>query len=141
MPTRPTRTRRPRPATGARPGSSSRSTAPRTPATFRAWMRSLGVRYVMLPDAPLDYSSEREAQLLRTGVSGLRVVGSSPHWTFYALPHPTPIVTPPPGRRATLTYLGQQRVVLSLSGPGTYMVRVRYSPYRQPTPVGTCVRP
>jgi hypothetical protein len=27
-----------------------------TPAMLRAWMRSLGVRYVMLPDAPLDYS-------------------------------------------------------------------------------------
>jgi hypothetical protein len=112
-----------------------------TPAMFRSWMRSLGVRYVMLPDAPLDYSSEREAQLLRSGVSGLRIVGSSPHWTFYALPHPTPIVTAPPGRRATLTYLGQQRVVLSVSGPGSYLVRVRYSPYRQPTPAGTCLRP
>jgi hypothetical protein len=50
-------------------------------------------------------------------------------------------VTAPPGRRATLTYLGQQRVVLSVSGPGSYVVRVRYSPYRQPTPVGTCLRP
>ena len=33
-----------------------------TPAPFQTWLRSLGVRYVMLPDAPLDYSSAREAQ-------------------------------------------------------------------------------
>jgi hypothetical protein len=32
-------------------------------------------------------------------------------------------------------------VVLSVSGPGSYVVRVRYSPYRQPTPAGTCLRP
>ena len=31
--------------------------------------------------------------------------------------------------------------MLSVSGPGSYVVRVRYSPYRQPTPVGACLRP
>jgi hypothetical protein len=112
-----------------------------TPGGYRAWLRSLGVRYVMLPDAPLDYSSVREAQLLRSGLSGLRVVERTPHWTFYELPHATPIITAPRGRRATLTYLGQQRVQFYASGPGRYVVRVRYSPYRRAVPTGTCVRP
>src|SRR5262249_25551893 len=67
-----------------------------SPADFRAWLRSVGVRYVLLPDAPLDYSSVREASLLRSGTSGLVVVGHTRHWTFYELPDPTPIVTAPP---------------------------------------------
>ena len=41
---------------------------------YQAWLRSVGVRYVMLPHAPLDYSSITEAHLLRSGRSGLRLV-------------------------------------------------------------------
>jgi hypothetical protein len=112
-----------------------------SPARFQVWLRSLGVRYVMLPDAPLDYSSVREAQLLRSGQSGLVVVGRTRHWTFYELPDATPIVTAPPGRRALLTSMGQQEMTLWMSGPGTYTMRVKYSPYRRAFPSDTCVRP
>ena len=34
------------------------STATSTAAGYLAWLRSLGVRYVVLPDAPLDYSAK-----------------------------------------------------------------------------------
>jgi hypothetical protein len=112
-----------------------------TPAAFRSWLRSLGVRYVLLPDAPLDYSSMREASLLRSGKSGLTVVGHTRHWTFYELPNATPIVTAPPGHHARLTYLGQERVVVHVSGPGRYVVRVRYSPYRTALPANACLSP
>ena len=109
-------------------------------ARFRAWLRSLGVRYVLLPDAPLDYSSMREAQLLRSGRSGLTVVGRTRHWTFYQLPHPTPIVSAPPGRRALLISMGQQQMTVWMSGPGAYEVRMRYSPYRRAFPNDVCLR-
>ena len=112
-----------------------------TPADFRNWLRSVGVRYVLLPDAPLDYSSIREASLLRSGRSGLTVAGRTRHWTFYELPNPTPIVTAPPGRWAKLTYLGQERVVVEVSGPGRYVARIRYSPYRHALPTGVCLSP
>jgi hypothetical protein len=112
-----------------------------SPAAFRAWLRSVGVRYVLLPDAPLDYSSTREAALLRSGKSGLVVAGRTRHWTFYELPSPTPIVTAPPGHRARLTYLGQERVVVEVSGPGRYVARIRYSPYRHALPSNTCLSP
>ena len=39
---------------------------------YLAWLRSLGVRYVVLPDAPLDYSAKQEAALIAGGASGLR---------------------------------------------------------------------
>jgi hypothetical protein len=96
---------------------------------------------VLLPDAPLDYSSMREASLLRSGKSGLTVVGHTRHWTFYELPNATPIVTAPPGHHARLTYLGQERVVVHVSGPGRYVVRVRYSPYRTALPANACLSP
>ena len=38
---------------------------------YRAWLRKMAVRYVLLTDAPADYSSRREAALLRSGKSGL----------------------------------------------------------------------
>jgi hypothetical protein len=110
-------------------------------ARFQIWLRSLGVRYVMLPDAPLDYSSTREAQLLRSGRSGLTVVGRTPHWTFYQLPHPTPIVSAQPGRRAQLVSMGQQQMTVWMDGAGTYEVRVRYSPYRRAFPDDVCLQP
>ena len=112
-----------------------------SPAAFRAWLRSVGVRYVLLPDAPLDYSSIREAALLRSGKSGLMVVGRTRHWTFYELPAATPIVTAPPGDHAKLTYLGQERVVVRVSGPGRYLARIRYSPYRHALPSSVCLSP
>jgi hypothetical protein len=112
-----------------------------SPTAFRRWLRSVGVRYVLLPDAPLDYSSTREAALLRSGRSGLIVAGRTRHWTFYALPDATPIVTAPPGRRAKLTYLGQERVVVHVSGPGRYIARIRYSPYRHALPASVCLSP
>ena len=35
--------------------------------TYLGWLRSLGVRYVVLTDAPTDYSSKQEALLIRSG--------------------------------------------------------------------------
>ena len=64
-----------------------------SPAAYQAWLRQLGVRYVMLPDTALDYSSMNEAKLLRSGRSGLRLVGQTRHWRFYELPAATPIVS------------------------------------------------
>ena len=64
-------------------------------ARYVAWLRSLGVRYVVLPDAPLDYSAKEEGALLASGRSGLTVAFRSAHTTVYAFPHPGRIVTGP----------------------------------------------
>jgi hypothetical protein len=112
-----------------------------TAFSYQLWLRSLGVRYVLLPDAPLDFSSTGEARLLRSGESGLNEIGRTGHWTFYELPHATAIVSAPTGRRAELSYLEQQRVELWTSAPGRYIVRVRYSPYWTATPSSACLAP
>ncbi len=57
-----------------------------TAAAYDHWLRLLGVRFVVLPDATLDYSSTAEARLLRSGRSGLRLVSDSRHLRIYELP-------------------------------------------------------
>src|SRR4029453_15029953 len=39
--------------------------------TYLHWLRRLGVRYVVLTDAPTDYSATEEARVIRSGRSGL----------------------------------------------------------------------
>jgi hypothetical protein len=94
---------------------------------YRAWLRKMAVRYVLLTDAPADYSSRREATLIRSGKSGLVPVRVLRHMTVYELPHATPLVTGP--GRATVLWLWPQRLVTTVTKPGSYRVRIRWSPY------------
>ena len=98
-----------------------------TPARYRAWLRGLGVRYVLLSSAQPDYSAQGEAVLLRTGRSGLRVVFRSPNLTIFVLPDPAGILSGGPGAR--LLALTQTRLVLRIAHPGRYRLAVHYSPY------------
>jgi hypothetical protein len=101
-----------------------------TGRAYRAWLRRVGVRYVLLPHAPLDYSAHAEARLLRSGRSGLRLVTTLPHWTVFALPRPTPILTPDePVAGARVLQLGDARIRLWLPAPGGYELRTSFSPY------------
>ena len=94
---------------------------------YDAWLRRMGVRYVVLPDAPIDYSSQEEAKIVAAGRAGLRFVVRLPHQTVYELPHPTPLVTGPGS--ASVLWLWPQRLVAVVDRPGSYLVRVRWSPY------------
>ena len=98
-----------------------------TAAAYDGWLRSVGVRFVILPDGPLDYSAHAEAALLRSGRSGLRRVARVGRLTVYELPRATPIVTGPGSPR--LVSLAGGRVVFDATAAGSYLVRVRYTPY------------
>jgi hypothetical protein len=117
-----------------------------TPASYRRWLRDLGVRYVVLPDDHRDASARAEALLLRSG-SVLPVVARLPGWTVYELPDATPIATPAGGIRVTA--LDEDTVTLRVTRPGTYRLRLTYTPYwrvegpgcvEPRTPWGTTVR-
>ncbi len=103
---------------------------PRSAAYLR-WLRSLGVRYVVLPDAALDYSSQNEAALLQSGRSGLRVVHTTAHTTIFAVPSPTPLVTGT-GKAHVISF-EHARLVLDVRAPGRYRVAASWSPYWKPT--------
>ena len=62
---------------------------------YLRWLHSLGIGYVVLSDAPPDYSSRAEAALVRSGLAGLRPVFRTGTLTIYAVPKARPIVTGP----------------------------------------------
>ena len=97
------------------------------PRTYLHWLRGLGVGYVVLPRAPLDYSSRAEAALVESGRAGLSVVYVDKLISIYRVPDAVPIVTGP--ARARVLALTQERVVVSVPRGGTYRIAVRYSPY------------
>lgn len=97
------------------------------PPAYRLWLHRLGVRYVVLTNAPTDYSARREAALLRSGRSGLRQVMRTRNLAIYAVPTPMPILSgPAPARVLTL---GQTSVRVWVARPGRYRLAIRYSPY------------
>jgi hypothetical protein len=98
-----------------------------TPLEYLTWLRRLGVAYVVLTNAPPDYSARREAALIRTGDTSLRRVFVSRVVSIYAVPHPQPIVTGP-GRPSVLAFR-ESAVRVHVSRGGTYRVAVRWSPY------------
>jgi hypothetical protein len=97
------------------------------PGAYLRWLRGLGVGYVVLPSAPLDYSARAEAALVRSGRAGLRPVFRTKVLTIYAVPQPRPILTGPGSPQ--LLSLTQQRILVEVNQSGTYRIAVRYSPY------------
>jgi hypothetical protein len=108
-----------------------------TPATYKAWLHKLAVRFVALPDADLDFSAKAEAALIRSGLPYLHLVMRSRHWKVYAVSDPTPIVQGP----ATLEAFGPDSLTLHAKRPGTVLVRVRFTPYWALDPGSGCVAP
>ncbi|MGP0100739.1 MAG: hypothetical protein ACLPUT_03835 [Solirubrobacteraceae bacterium] len=99
---------------------------PLSAARYRAWLSQNAVSYVALPDAPLDYSAEAEARLLRGGgVSYLREVWRSAHWRLFAVLGASSLAQPP----ALLTAASGDSLTLYAPHPGSYAVRVRFTPY------------
>jgi len=97
------------------------------PRAYLAWLRGLGVRYVVLTDAPPDYSARAEIALVRSGRTGLvRALGAR-HLAIYEVPRARSILTGPGNPRVAA--LTQSRLRLVLNRPGTYRLAVRWSPY------------
>ena len=84
---------------------------------YLAWLRSLGVRYVVLPDAPLDYSAQAEGALIAAGRRASSSVFRSAHTTVYAVPSPRRIVTGP-GRADVLAARAAPDHGRSVARPG-----------------------
>ena len=102
---------------------------------YDRWLRQMAVRYVVLTDAPVDYSSRLEAKLIRSGWSGLVLVRRLRHQSIYEVPDATPLITGP--APASVLWLWPSRLVAEVGKPGSYLVRMRWSPYwRSP---GACV--
>jgi hypothetical protein len=75
----------------------------------------------------LDYSSEAEAKLLRSGSNPLLPVARLRHVTVFEVPDAQPMVSGP--GEAGVVAMTPRTIGLSVSAPGRYRVAVRYSPY------------
>jgi hypothetical protein len=93
-----------------------------TPASYRSWLFANGVRFVALPDVPLDYAALAEARLVRAGVPGVRLVWRSAHWRVYSVAGAPGIVSGP----ARLISSDGANVRLLVTRPGAVIVRERY---------------
>jgi hypothetical protein len=101
-----------------------------TNATYSAWLRNNAIRFVALPDAPLDYSSVAERRLILREPSYLHLRWRSAHWRVYSVKHPEPLIDPVgPGPAASTTRIGHQGFALDVTRPGDFLVRVSFTPY------------
>jgi hypothetical protein len=100
-----------------------------TNRAYSDWLRRNAISYVALPDAPLDYSSAAERQLILSAPSYLKPVWSSAHWRVYAVRGSEPLVDPMGGSRARTLWVGRQSFGLDVSRPGDFLVRVNFTPY------------
>jgi hypothetical protein len=102
-----------------------------TPALYHRWLRRNAVRWVALPDAPLDYSARAEAKLIERGVPYLRLADSAPGWKIYEVRGTDPPASD--GARVTAANPNGFDVVTSR----TTVVRQRYTRYWRAR--GACV--
>jgi hypothetical protein len=102
------------------------------PREYERWLRELGVRWVALADAELDYSADEEAAIVRSQPSFLRPAGSRGEWRLYEVTGPAPLAL-----GARLTRLGNDSARLEFERPGSAVVRVRWSRYWKAA--GACV--
>jgi hypothetical protein len=96
-------------------------------SSYLRWLHRMGVEYVVLTDAPTDYSAHAEAALLRSGHAHLPRVFVGPRTQIFAVPDPTRIITGPGDPR--IVALDASSVVAHVDRLGSYRLAIRYSPY------------
>jgi hypothetical protein len=100
---------------------------PLTPAAYRTWLRSVGVEYVILANTPPAAEAAAERRLLLSGRSGLERVFAAPSGTVYELRDATPLLTGVGPAR--IEFIGHTSIGGWVARPGTYLLRVHYTPY------------
>jgi hypothetical protein len=100
-----------------------------TDRAYRAWLHEDAVRYVALPDAPLDYSSVGERRLILSNPSYLEPRWRDAHWRVYEVRDPAPLVEPLGAAAARIRSVGHTGFALDVTRPGDFLVHVAFTPY------------
>jgi hypothetical protein len=108
---------------------------------YRTWLERNGVRYVAVPDARPDYSARGERELLLREPHFLRPRWTSAHWRVYEVIGARPLVFRDGNGLAQLSSLDTQSFVLNVIRPGTFTVRLRFTPYWSVTAGSGCISP
>lgn len=96
-----------------------------TARAYDRWLGQLGVRWVAVPDVPLDPSGTPEAALIAGGLPFLALRERTRHWAIYEVTDARPLASGP-GR---LVALGSTSFSIVAYQPGTITVKVRFTPY------------
>jgi hypothetical protein len=99
-----------------------------TPAGYRTWLLTRGVRFVVLPHLALEATdAAREARLVRTPATGLRKVFVSPSATIFELRDAKPILVGP--ANPTITTFTSSEIAGRVRTAGRYLLSVHFMPY------------
>jgi hypothetical protein len=109
-----------------------------TKERYGEWLERNGVRYVALPDAPLQESARTEKRLILSQPRYLEPRWSSGHWRVYEVADPLPLVRSEYGD-ARLLSLRPDSFTLHVERPGTFTVLARPSPYWELDRGDSCV--
>ncbi|WP_329311014.1 MFS transporter [Streptomyces sp. NBC_01262] len=97
-----------------------------TAATYRAWLRNWGVRYVVLPADEPDGAGLAESKLITSAPhSWLRPVWQDAHWRLFRVTGTRPLADAP----ATVTHAGSADLTVHVPAAGSYLLRIPYSPW------------
>jgi hypothetical protein len=100
-----------------------------TDRAYRTWLHANAIRYVALPDAPLDYSSVAERRLILSDPPYLEPRWSDSHWRVYEVRDPARLVQPLGTGAAQIRSVGHSGFALDVTRPGKFLVRVAFTPY------------
>ena len=96
-----------------------------TATEYREWLDELSVRFVAVPNAELDYSAGREAEVIGSDPGYLKEVARTPDWTIYRVGNPRPMVELP----ARLVELRTDSFEVRSPVRGDFRVAIRWTPY------------
>ncbi|WP_174505154.1 MFS transporter [Streptacidiphilus carbonis] len=96
-----------------------------TPASYRAWLDTWAVGFVVLPDTGLDYSSEAEGRIVEGGQPWLTPVWHDAHWQVFRVSDAVPLVPAP----ARVVHAGEAELTLRTTAAGSMTVRLIWSPW------------
>jgi hypothetical protein len=108
-----------------------------TAHTYRRWLHDNAVRYVAISSADPDYSARAEVTLIDSGLPYLHQVFRSHNWRVYRVATATPIVQAP----AALQRLTAGSLTIQVPRPGTFKLRMRFTPYWHLSSGSGCVAP
>jgi hypothetical protein len=94
-----------------------------TAAGYLTWLRSRGVGWVALPDAPVDWGATAEKRLVVGGLPYLREIWRGQHWRLFRVTAPAPVAR----GAAEVTGMTDSTVLLHVAHAGEAELSVRYS--------------
>lgn len=96
-----------------------------SPEAYRDWLHKWAVRYVVLPEQEIDWSSHNEDVLVRAGQPYLTEVWRDANWRLFQVTDPVPLVQSP----AYVQTFRPDKVVVNAPAGGTYLLRIAHSPW------------